>query len=416
MPKYRRTGTVPGKKNYPAYGGIGARNVAMANKIAAQAMPRNTTITDNSNNLDNTNTLFNISTFDKNFMINGNGWPEGSPESGNPIGPGYFFPLPDKLKNALINAVNRWSRFLKFQKNTIDYIKIDKPNWKGIELLKCRYLTEFESGSASCEQVLYENTTLNHGFYLSIKKPVLDNLNITQLSTIITHELGHVLGMPCFPSYTDGNKSNTQLLPLVETETYLGKEATYYTSDIFPDTIIAYAKYTKHTPIFSRFLGSNPIRRIPLERDGDVITKNAHWEDTTFYDASGTLYRGFKNELMVGTWNSGIDSSSKYLISSVTIGTLLTLYTNFDYTEYYNYEEINPGSSEVTSYDDIVDETAIGPFDPKTGVVLFKGDIAPYTLDKSIDFTREINEEPISIKLNCNCSPIYTKHLLSNLS
>ena len=52
MTKYRRTGTVPGKKNYPAYGGIGARNVAMANKIAAQAMPRNTTITDNSNNFE----------------------------------------------------------------------------------------------------------------------------------------------------------------------------------------------------------------------------------------------------------------------------------------------------------------------------------------------------------------------------
>jgi hypothetical protein len=407
MPKYRRTGTVPGKKNYPAYGGIGARNVALANKIAAQATPRNTTITDTSNtsdNLDNTNILFNKSTFDKNFMINGDGWPEGSPEAGNPIGPGYFFPLPDKLKNALINAVNRWSRFLKFQKNTINYIKIDKPTWKGIELLKCRYLADFQTGSASCETVLYENTTINHGFYLSIKKAILDNLNITQLSSIITHELGHALGMPCFTSYADGIISNPQLLPLIETIP-TEYDVKYYNNATFPLTIIAYAKY-------SEFTGS-PITRIPLERSGSEATKNAHWEDNTYYDASFNLYRGFKNELMVGTWNSSIDSSFKYLISRVTITLLLRLYTIFNSREYYNYEEINPGSSEDTS-SEIVDETAIDPFDLKTGVILLKGVIAPYTLDRSIDFTREINQEPNSIKLNCDCSPVYTKHLLFN--
>lgn len=413
MPKYRRTGTVPGKKNYPAYGGIGARNVAMANKIAAQATPRNTTITDTSNstdNLYNTNILFNTSTFDKKFQLNIEGWPEGSTEAGSPIVPGYFFPLPDKLKNALINAANRWNGFIKFQIDTIKQIReINSSSWKGIELLNCKFL---DSGAASCGPFIYTKTTLVYGFYLQINNFYVNSLNMTQLSNVLTHELGHALGMPCFKSHLNGLLNDEEILPLIDVEidTVTRKETSYYNSITFPLTISSYAKYTGQTPIFTRLLGTNPIKRIPLEREGGPGTKNAHWEDQTNYDNQGILYRGFKNEVMLGEFNLQIDHEHKYLISTVTISTLLTLYTKFDWGEYYTYQEINYGASEVNDKE-IIDETASDIFSLKTGVILLKGDIKPYTLDRSIDFTREINQEPISIKLNCNCSPIYTNYL-----
>jgi hypothetical protein len=149
------------------------------------------------------NTLFDLSSFDRNFDSQTGYFQSIFPDPHNP--PEYP-PLNEKIKNALIRAANRWAHFLSFTPEYIDLIRTYLPDWNGITL--DRFLmaevndptTGKPWGSTLARSqtiVKVPYTSLIQRFFLYLNKNTFNELSETKLFHLLSHELGHVLGFPC---------------------------------------------------------------------------------------------------------------------------------------------------------------------------------------------------------------------------
>ena len=154
----------------------------------------------------------------------------------------------------------------------------------------------YVAGSVDITNVLGANAV---SFGLIINKSKEDSYSFQDWENIITHELGHALGIGSFWSST--NRDAQAAVPL----------------DNFLDGSVYSGCLSGYNPL----VGGGRVK-VPLESTGSSGTQSAHWEDG-FRDSSavgsgGVSHPGLVNEMMVGYYVAGLDST----ISGVSLGVL----------------------------------------------------------------------------------------------
>ncbi len=352
----KRTGLMPSKKKFTAVGGVGARPIALQNKISRQA-PRvaGPVIAAASAPLNN---LFNIYSF-------------GNILSGDVIS-GY----PDKKLDpphwlALIAASVRWSNLLSFHPEGLDVIKRKYKkefgkDWKGFELIAINYSEP--NAIAGAKALTFDGTNIPYGFRLSINRNMLANgvtiggthytFSRENIEHVFAHELGHVLGLcnTITPEYTirvAGN-FNVQIL----------NKPTHYTrvGGNFPNGIAFAAIHSQEFPkthLENQKLIQSATRFVAVAHPYVLLSEDEkHWEEKTVscevhgWDPVDQRYKlitkhqfhNFYNEIMTPGFHPAYDNEIGYLISTKTLQYLteLTLDGNFMFVEK------TPGASEVS--------------------------------------------------------------------
>ena len=356
----KRTGIIPLKKNFTEMGPhIGARNLAMHNKILSQAMPGRAPAINvvaaappaapppaPASALNN---LFNISTFGK--TIDG-----------------------EKLElahlNALIAASIRWNNFLSFHPELLNAIKKHKSDWKGFELLEIVYTDTGGIAAAGViffKEYLIIDTEIPHGFRLTINNALLKNgfwdtttntrhyFTQKNLQDVLAHELGHALGLvnTITPDYIYTIPSTTFTDPN-------GKPGTYYTPQMkciiggphgqFPLTYKEYRDLISSAILSDKLLSASPY--IMLDNRGThwqqkMVSQTMHlWDPVKKeypYTSNLIYYGNFINELMATTYNPLYKRD--HLISNISLKYL----TEIRVDGWRAYIEKTPGASEVAS-------------------------------------------------------------------
>jgi hypothetical protein len=292
------------------------------------------------------NLLFNTSTFNMKFYIDGK-----------------FQQIPEYVRIPLLLAADRWSKLLALSPDMVKLMRtyLSKKNWQGLELLGISFSPTGDKPTtiASCSpSIIRYGTTLISGFNLNIYTTnftVEKFPEVSQRANILAHELGHGLGfVSSLISLVDG--SGTQLLPNIQQNALKDKIDTnpkVYTKTYYPNTINSYNAYVGYKPP-DLLPPPPPNIYIPLGE------QDAHWKDVTllglelnnpppappeYHTTTNFFYRGFYNEIMVPTYST----TRQYYISGITKGTLLTLYTQLNGKKYYNYISVKEGS-EITKY------------------------------------------------------------------
>jgi len=452
MPK-GRTGIIPGKKNFTAVGGVGAKRTPIRNLINAQALPPTSNISSIGTSTLNltppppptipadviaaiqtakfyptplpSTILFDLDSITKqNFRFHG----DGNPYLPSAIGP--FETIPDKYINGIVRAVKRWSKFIAFYDDTVAMVcQIFKTtSWNGLRLVNFKLSYEKDGTFIMrCTPIVYKNTCFNYGYKLEINTfyttEKWGTLSESQLFHIFTHELGHALGMPMFiPNLKNGTDEavlEQNYDPGIGTDIYkiiIPETSTY----AFPNAVNAYVHYggAVYTPppdfpdIFEPQLYevlSNNYKILPLIIPLECKNGN-HWNSNTIERKmpenirTKIKYRGVYNDLMVPLWNPNIDNTSQYLITRITIGELTDIFTSWNGNKFYNYYELTPGASEVTG-------SSIGMGD----TIVFEGVIND---SKQIRNPENKNVKEIQnpnstscISHNCKCKPIFITDL-----
>ena len=443
MPK-GRTGIIPGKKNFTAVGGVGAKRISTQNSINSKALSPTSNIASIgfASILSPTATpppiipkaviaaietaknppppliptpptpltspiLFDLSSFDRRFDVDDGGfvWYDKPPLSEYTDG---SFRL-GRYYKALCRAAARWAHFLKFTPEMVAAIRKIKPNWNGIELTKFKSVKN-RSGddwAANCKnQILVSGTSMIVGFQIEVNYEFVKNYSEYDIFHILAHELGHALGMPS-PIVKD---NTVELFPNIYNQLdYEGKIKYFYMGEYFPQACIAYKERyegittREKTKELAKLASSNHL--IPLQNvyghhwnDDAVITplppESAEWPEK--------LYRGIRNDIMsVGDGSKPRRYPyDRYFITKITLGALCDLYFKSDGVSIYNYIECYPfRNGEVTKHDLNFAKDCIY-FEGKTIDPLKKG------IKKSNK--EEEDETCCAIRQNCyGCKQIY---------
>lgn len=210
--------------------------------------------------------------------------------------------------NYLNQSADRWSRFIQSDPNEDD-------SWTGIKLQEGEFNLYNDSSDdviASCGVYYYKN--LGNGkyntisFILNINTYYQNIFSANDWVNILTHELGHALGIGQY--WQD-----------------FFEEATPPVNYFLDGSV-----YTETQSAYNSIVNLSRVK-IPLESTGSAGTQSAHWEDNFRLDGN-ISYRGVINELMVGT----IDVGDARILSQLSIQNLVD----------FGYFEVNPGTSEGT--------------------------------------------------------------------
>jgi hypothetical protein len=336
------------------------------------------------------NDLFNRQSFNQYFNIDtGDRW--------NGIGlpdPFKYKRIDNKYLIPLHQAANRWARFLKVNDNATYFIRaVQDNNWNGIELTNFVISDAFSASNsmiAGCNSIQIPNTAIITGFELIVNLKKFNNpsLEIIDLVTVFTHEIGHGLGIASrlISINTEGEvilpldtrNHDIQYHPTVlrnvrfKVKTVDG-ELKITEIPVFPIHVQEYINYggwgTKRDapwPI-KKGIDQETVKSDKFAMVGSLYIPTefddiAHLLGMTIYtnnydepdinpgdDLRKYYYLGFLNEIMMPGFNYSINSAYRYYISRVSIGRLLDLRSETSNGTIYMYEEITEGASEVLS-------------------------------------------------------------------
>ena len=231
--------------------------------------------------------------------------------------------VPEPYLGYLNQAADRWATYIKFNPAVFAAIKASTFGWNGIKLQSYTELNNETSGViASCGPYFYYDIQ-NPGpgvqfntksFLLTINTYFESIYNSADWVNILTHELGHALGI--------GIYWGSVFQP---------------TGSIPPeDSFLLGSGYPTAQDGYNAIVEDSSLTKVPLETSGGSGTSSAHWDDNLRpSSAAGSLgknYPGLTDELMVGFYNQGMTM----ILSQLSIGTLLD----------FGYQEVTPGSSE----------------------------------------------------------------------
>jgi hypothetical protein len=216
--------------------------------------------------------------------------------------------VPSPYNGYLDIAANRWNKYIEYNSTIRSAISNLVPSWDGLSLKSGTFTLYNSSDSstiASCGPWDYVDLqTSGPGvqfnsvtFQLNINNYYSSMFSDHDWINILTHELGHALGIGIYWSAA------------------LAADGAVPPSNFFLDGNsyincgVAYDNITSDT---------TPRNKIPLEDFGGSGTSSAHWENnyrnSSYIGSEGYNYPGLANELMVGTYGPGQAS----ILSSVS--------------------------------------------------------------------------------------------------
>lgn len=215
--------------------------------------------------------------------------------------------VPEPWKSRIIQAANRWNRFIKFSNtNRETFIRLES-GWNGIAITNVTFLSLPTSNLIASAIPIKNYRWRNRPHtYQSIRGRLEINTSKdyteSEWVAILTHELGHILGIG--PSWINLVVNN------------------------FLNGLV----YTQARNAYRVILSNNLLNQIAIEATGDQGTAGVHWEDSFRHPN----FPGFVNELMIGSFSKTIHNSTGYVISPLTIKALVDM----------GYEEQTPDTSE----------------------------------------------------------------------
>jgi hypothetical protein len=333
---------------------------------------------------------------------------------------------PNKVnyKSALLYAANRWMKLINLYFPTVFFFRklMKDGGWKGIYLAKVFFTYEKPEIQtiATCDPLphIYEQSSFVKGFNLLINLTKMNNYQQQSVGNILTHELGHALGITLWNVYKNGTVSSEVLnLPMLDiTQKHNFWHCLAYR---WPEggslrighanAVSAYNLYGGSSIPGSQTIGA-PLATIKESNINSsekltVALRNArlplalndmfHFRQTPIYVDNGIfnpdiIFRGIYNDIMVPYYNPQV----QYFITNISIGYLLDMGTWYGDEFYQNYSTVLGGGSdydgsEVTGKPEIVNDVL-----HFTGVAL---EHTKKSNDKGI-----YNIEPES-ELVCNC-------------
>lgn len=350
----KRTGIMPSKKKFTAVGGVGARPIALQNKISREAPRVTGTIAaapppppPPPTPLDN---LFNVSSFSN--TLAGNIFPGFSETK---LDPSYVL--------ALTAATSRWNNFLSFHTDFVSIVKEKYKEqygkeWKGLELVALNYT--LPSDTLATTRVLPLNgTNIPYGFRLGVNRDRLKLYSQENIEHVFAHELGHALGLcnamddetEMLPAKKDPlNPTNTYWVPNPKPDDIPNFKI--ITMNRFPNTYATHHKLIRSAEKFISFVPPHII----LSDDGKhwmekMVSHEIYaWDEKTqshelFFQHD---YGNFFNEIITPIFDKKYDSENGYLISSKSLKYLTEIKRvhRLDYVQMY--VEKTPGASEVS--------------------------------------------------------------------
>lgn len=230
--------------------------------------------------------------------------------------------VPEPYLSYLLSGVTRWSKYIKFNPSIVTAIKdqID-PTWNGIRINTYNTINDSQSYIAACSIDQYidiqpgssgiQFNTYTFNLFVNLYYATI--LNPIDWANVMTHELGHALGIGIYWS-TD-----------------------YQVGGAVPPTdfFLSGSAYPSISAAYGNILGSGRPK-IALENEGGDGTQSAHWENNFRSSAAtgsdGYNYPGLQNELMVGFYSP----STNFVLSDLSIKTLVD----------FGYIEKTPGVNE----------------------------------------------------------------------
>ena len=219
----------------------------------------------------------------------------------------------------LNKAADRWDRYIKYNASARAIIASENPGWNGIALGEYSLFSDSTTGELAATAMMgYKALGGKHYNSISYFLEINDYYRAWGTYTekdwinILTHELGHALGIGIFWDSEYFAGATSPLNFFLSGNTYTNSQAAFNSITSLTRT------------------------RIPLEKTGGSGTASGHWENS-FRPASaagslGVSYPGFKNEIMIGYFAP----NTTFVLSRLTIKTLVD----------FGWEEINIGASE----------------------------------------------------------------------
>lgn len=199
--------------------------------------------------------------------------------------PASFNP-PQFVLDGLNAGAARWRNSAAYQQYVYDAVAGILPGWLGLDLENYTEINADNGYLAACGVNLYveDGTLLNAvSFDLQVNRFYESELTPQEWEDVITHEMGHGLGIGIF-----------------------------WTASSF---FLSAASYPSVQTAYNSMTSLNRSKT-PLETSGGSGTASAHWEDD-FRTSDGTGYYGVVDELMVGAIVSG-----GMVLSDLSLGAL----------------------------------------------------------------------------------------------
>jgi hypothetical protein len=226
--------------------------------------------------------------------------------------------IDEPYRTWLNRAADRLDRYIRYNASARATIASENPGWNGLALSAYYLFTDSSPDNYIAACGVDDYKSLGGKKYNSITFGLEINdyysgfYSEKDWVNILTHELGHALGIGIFWDSEYFPEATSPSNYFLNGSVYTGAQS-------------AYNSITRLSRV-----------KVPLENIGGAGTASGHWDDSfrraTAAGSLGLTYPGFKNELMVGYFVK----NTTFILSQMTIKTLVD----------FGWEEINPGASE----------------------------------------------------------------------